>query len=37
VRTHRGRIDVDSAPGKGTKMILWLPLDETVNQHDEVG
>jgi two-component system phosphate regulon sensor histidine kinase PhoR len=37
VRTHHGRIDVDSMPGKGTKMILWLPLGETVNQHDEVG
>jgi two-component system phosphate regulon sensor histidine kinase PhoR len=25
VRAHGGRIDVDSVPGKGTKMILWFP------------
>jgi two-component system, OmpR family, phosphate regulon sensor histidine kinase PhoR len=37
VRAHHGNISVDSEPGKGTKMILWLPVGETVNKHDEVG
>jgi two-component system OmpR family sensor kinase len=28
VRNHDGRIDVDSAPGKGTTFCVWLPLAE---------
>ncbi len=30
VEAHRGRIEVDSAPGRGTTVRLWVPLEESV-------
>lgn len=30
VQEHRGRVEVDSAPGRGTAFQVWLPLGETI-------
>jgi signal transduction histidine kinase len=31
VTAHGGHIDVDSTPGEGTAMRLWLPLEPTTS------
>jgi two-component system NtrC family sensor kinase len=31
VRKHHGRIEVQSAPGQGTRFRIWLPVDAAVS------
>jgi PAS domain S-box-containing protein len=34
VELHGGRIDLDSAPGRGTQVTLWWPLAEPALEHE---
>ena len=35
VELHGGRVDVESAPNKGTTMVCWLPINGPENHSDE--
>lgn len=35
VENHAGRITVDSAPGRGTRIRVWLPLGEAATEEQE--